>query len=97
MNILLNFYYNHPIIFWYLVTINLVTLFVYGLDKMKSAMGSWRVSEKTLLTLVLIGGSIGGIAGIKLFRHKTRKTSFLLPFVVILVLQLGVVYVLFFK
>lgn len=96
MDIFFNFYYSHPIIFWYLITINLITFFVYGMDKMKSAMGAWRVKEKTLLTLALIGGSIGGIAGIKLFRHKTRKTSFLLPFVVILLLQIGLIYYLFF-
>ena len=97
MSILLNFYYSFPVVFWYVVIVNLVTFFIYGLDKAKSAMGSWRVSEKTLLTLALIGGSVGGIAGIKLFRHKTKKASFLLSFVVILVLQVGLIYVLFFQ
>ena len=89
---LLDFYNSYPFLVWYLVVINFITFFVYGLDKAKAEGQSWRVKETRLLLLALVGGSIGAIAGMKIFRHKTKKIGFLLPFVVILLVQIGLVY-----
>ena len=50
-----------------------------GFDKHEAKKGNWRVSEKTLFTLVVLGGSIGGILGMFTFRHKTKKWYFALP------------------
>ena len=47
-----------------------------GIDKSLAKRGAWRVSEKTLFLLALLGGALGGIIGMYFFRHKTRHTSF---------------------
>lgn len=97
MNFLEQIYAEHLFLFWYFLVLNLITFFIYGLDKAKSAMGAWRVSERRLLSLAILGGSLGAILGMKIFRHKTRKNSFLLAFILILVIQTGLVYFLFFR
>ncbi len=61
---------------WYLAAINVLTFFVYGLDKHKARKGRWRIPEATLLMLAALGGSIGAYAGMKIFRHKTKKPKF---------------------
>lgn len=47
-----------------------------GMDKLKAKRREWRIPEKTLFTIALIGGSIGTFAGMRLFRHKTKHKSF---------------------
>lgn len=47
-----------------------------GIDKALAKRGAWRVPEKTLFLLALLGGALGGIIGMYFFRHKTRHTSF---------------------
>ena len=64
------------ILLWYLAAVNLATWLVFGLDKWKAGAGKWRVPERTLLLLALVGGSAGALAGMLLFRHKTRKAKF---------------------
>ena len=64
----------------YLLIMNLVGLFVMYIDKRKAMYGRWRIPEKTLLTIALLGGSIGTMAGMYLFRHKTKKLKFTLGF-----------------
>ena len=59
--------------FWYyLIFINLFAFCTYGIDKWKAKKGAWRVPEKTLLILALIGGSAGAWFGMQIFRHKTK-------------------------
>ena len=60
----------------YLVTINIVTFFLFGADKQKAKKGKWRIPEKTLMTASLFGGSIGAMCGMKVFNHKTRNAKF---------------------
>ena len=60
----------------YAVGINLVGFVAFGWDKFCAIRDLWRIPERTLLTLALIGGSPGVIAGQHLFRHKTRKEPF---------------------
>ena len=57
---------------YYLTVINVVTFLVYGIDKWKAKQGSWRISEATLLMLAVIGGNIGALLGMKVWRHKTQ-------------------------
>ena len=59
------------VLLYYLIVINIVTFLVYGIDKWKAKQGSWRISEATLLILAVIGGSIGALLGMKVWRHKT--------------------------
>ena len=61
---------------WYLAAVNLVTFTVYGVDKAKARRGAWRVPEKTLFLLPLLGGSLGALLGMLTFRHKTKHWYF---------------------
>ena len=72
----------------YLVGINLITLLVWGYDKFSSMKNSSRISEINLLLGVFLGGTLGGILGIFIFRHKISKRSFLLKFFGVAILQL---------
>ncbi len=61
---------------WYGVW-SVVSVALYGADKRAAGRGAWRIPEKTLHTADLLGGWPGGLAARRLFRHKTRKASFL--------------------
>jgi uncharacterized membrane protein YsdA (DUF1294 family) len=60
-----------------LAILNFISLIFFGVDKLKSVRGSWRIPELRLL-LVALFGPFGAYAGMLLFRHKTRKAKFLL-------------------
>ncbi|MBR5225711.1 MAG: DUF1294 domain-containing protein [Clostridia bacterium] len=72
----------------YLVVINVVAFLAFGLDKLKAKADAWRIPEKTLLGLAVIGGSVGAILGMRTFRHKTRHKQFSVGLPVILAVQL---------
>lgn len=72
----------------YLIIINLIAFLSMYIDKRKARYGKWRIPEQTLFILALIGGSIGSIAGMYTFRHKTKKLRFSIGFPVILILQI---------
>lgn len=63
---------------YYLIIINIAAWIMYGLDKWKAKSGAWRISERTLLLTALAGGSVGALAGMLLFHHKTRKPKFMI-------------------
>ncbi len=75
----------------YLVAINLITFLVMWLDKRKAKKGRWRIPENTLLLFVLLGGGIGGIAGMYVFHHKTNKAKFVIGFPVILICEILII------
>ena len=79
----------------YAVIINVITFFVYGLDKSKAKARQWRIPEAQLIFLAVIGGSVGALAGMKVFHHKTRKPKFKIGVPVILIIQLVIIYFLF--
>ena len=58
------------------------------IDKQKAKHGSWRIPEKTLFLFTLLGGGFGTIAGMYIFKHKTRKLYFTVGFPVILVSEI---------
>lgn len=76
----------------YLLIINLVAFFIYALDKAKSVSQSRRVSEKILWLLVLIGGSVGALVAMHLFRHKTKKLSFQAVLALVILLQVWLIF-----
>ena len=78
----------------YLAIINIAAFAAMGIDKLKAKKRAWRIPEATLFLLVIFGGSLGGILGMFLFRHKTRHWYFLYGFPLILILQLLAVYLL---
>lgn len=72
---------------YYLLIVNIVTWILYGVDKRKAIKGAWRIPEKTLILSAVIGGSVGALAGMMMFRHKTRKAKFMVGVPVIFVVQ----------
>ena len=77
----------------YFAAVNLVALIIYGWDKFCAKRHRWRVPEATLLMLAVIGGSIGAMAAMWLFRHKTLHLKFKygVPFIFLLQIA-GLVY-----
>lgn len=73
----------------WLIAINLVTFAVYGADKRRAQRGAWRVPEKTLFLLPLLGGSVGALLGMRVFRHKTKHWYFVWGVPAILLAQLA--------
>ena len=69
------------------LALNLIVFSVYFLDKQAARQGGWRISERTLLTLALIGGSLGAVAAQQILRHKTRKEPFRSILTAILILH----------
>jgi uncharacterized membrane protein YsdA (DUF1294 family) len=76
---------------YYLIVINIVTFFVYGIDKIKAKRGSWRISEATLLILAIIGGSIGALFGMNVWHHKTQHKKFKYGLPLILIAQIALI------
>ena len=76
---------------YYLVGVNILTFLVYGIDKWKAKQGSWRISEATLLILAVIGGSIGALLGMKVWRHKTMHKKFKYGLPLILLAQIALI------
>lgn len=72
--------------------LNLIAFILIGYDKKQAKKNTRRISEKTLLTLVLIGGSIGSGLGMIFFRHKTAKKSYLWKFWGIVLFQIVVFF-----
>ena len=60
------------IVLIYLAVINVVTFFVYGIDKWKAKKSKWRIRETALLGLAVLGGSVGAWLGMKVWHHKTQ-------------------------
>jgi uncharacterized membrane protein YsdA (DUF1294 family) len=72
-----------------LITLNVVTFAVFGWDKFSAASGRRRVSERALLSLMVVGGSPGGWAAMFVFHHKTQKASFRWLAIIIVLLQVA--------
>ena len=68
----------------YLLIVNIVAFFLMGIDKKKAQTGAWRIPEKALFLSAILGGGLGAIAGMQLFRHKTRHRSFVIGMPLIL-------------
>ncbi len=66
----------HDLLLFWLVLVNLAGFVLMGLDKYRAKRGLWRIPERTLFFAALLGGTPGIIAGMELFRHKTRHNSF---------------------
>lgn len=86
------------LLLYYLLIINAAGFLLMLVDKWKAKKNRWRIRESTLLLVAALGGSIGSLAGMYLFRHKTQHLKFTLGiplilaaqcFVVVLVMALG--------
>ncbi len=85
------------IIVIYLIIINIIGIAVMGIDKNRARRRAWRIPEKTLFAVSLLGGSVGTWAGMYLFRHKTKHWYFVVGMPLILILQIAFMVVLHVK
>ena len=83
----LTFFKNFSFIPIYWGVINLITFIVFGIDKLAAIKNRSRIKIVTLLGLSFIGGSVGGLLGMYLFRHKTQKDYFTVGIPLMLVMQ----------
>ncbi len=74
----------------YLIVTNVVTFFMYGVDKWKAKRSKWRIRETALLLLAALGGSIGAWLGMKVWRHKTMHKKFKYGIPLIIILQVAI-------
>ena len=81
----------HQYSMYYLFAINIVSFFLYGIDKYKAKKNKWRISEATLLMIAVIGGSIGAWAGMRLWHNKTMHKKFKYGIPIIIILQVCLV------
>lgn len=79
-------------LFMYLAAINSIAFLANGADKWFAVNNKWRIPERILLGLAFVGGTLGAICGMVLFRHKISKKTYLLLFFGIVVVQLTAVY-----
>lgn len=82
---------------YYLISINILTFFVFGIDKWKAVHSKWRIPETTLITLAAIGGGIGALLGMKTWHHKTKHLKFIYGVPAIIILQLVIIGYIIFK
>lgn len=73
----------------YLVSVNALAFAAFGVDKARAKRGAWRISEKALMLLAIAGGSLGALAGMYVFHHKTRKPLFSVGVPVLLAITLA--------
>lgn len=71
----------------YLILINLIAFTLMGVDKSRARRHKWRIPEKTLFLSAILGGSIGAIAGMQVFRHKTKHWYFVVGMPCILIAE----------
>lgn len=77
----------------YLIVVNILGFLIMLIDKKKAEKGKWRIQEKTIFIVTLLGGGIGTISGMYIFRHKTKKLQFTVGLPVITILEiLGIIY-----
>lgn len=80
---------SYPVVMW-LLLINVLTMVMYGADKMAARKGMRRVPEATLLVFGVTGGWPGAILGQQLFRHKTQKQPFKTYFIISVIVSIAV-------
>lgn len=81
----------------YLLVINIITFFLYGIDKWKAKHAKWRIPESTLLGMAAFGGSIGAWLGMNTWHHKTLHKKFKYGIPVIILIQIALLLWIFTK
>ena len=79
----------------YLVIINLISFLLMKIDKLLAIKNKRRISERTLITISIIGGTLGTTLGMVVFRHKIRKTKFILLFPLTIIYTVNYIYQLY--
>lgn len=87
-----SFFTLHPFVMWFLLA-NVLTLVIYGIDKLAARKAWRRVPESTLLVFGVVGGWPGAIVGQRLFRHKTQKQPFKTYFIFSVIISISMMVV----
>lgn len=74
----------------YIAFVNIAAFLLYGVDKKRARKRQWRISEKTLLGVAAMGGSLGALLGMYCFRHKTKHWRFRILLPLFLLLHTGI-------
>lgn len=90
-----NFFEQHKFLIIYLFVINTITFISFGLDKYAANNDKWRIKNVTLLGLAFIGGTIGGLIAMYIFRHKTQKDYYTVGLWLMIVMQIILLIYLF--
>ncbi len=81
----------------YLFVISAVSVFITMIDKYLAKHNKWRISEKTLLILAVLGGGLAMYITMRIIRHKTRKNKFMFGIPAIILLEIGLAAIIYFK
>lgn len=82
---------NELVTLWlYVGGVNLITFIFMGIDKQKAKKRAWRIPERTLWGLAIIGGAFGVWLGMRYFRHKTKHRSFIVGIPILILVHVGV-------
>ena len=79
----------HKVAFLYVIIMNIIGDMMMGIDKSRAKRHAWRIPERTLFLISLLGGSVGSLAGMYLFRHKTKHMKFVIGMPLILLIQIA--------
>jgi uncharacterized membrane protein YsdA (DUF1294 family) len=83
---------NQVYIFIYLIVANTGAFVLYGIDKRKAQKHLWRIPERTLIGIAIVGGSIGALLGMKVFHHKTKHVKFTIGVPLIIIIEAAVAF-----
>ena len=75
----------------YLVIINIIGFLIMFIDKQKAKKGKWRIPEKTIFIVTVLGGGIGTVSGMYAFRHKIQKVNFVIGLPLITILEIAAI------
>lgn len=73
----------------YLLLVNAAAFLAFGEDKRRAKRREWRIAEATLMGLAAAGGSLGALAGMRFFHHKTRHRKFTAGVPALLIAQIA--------
>lgn len=85
------------ILIYYLLIVNALSFLLMLIDKQKSIKHAWRIREATLLSIAAIGGSLGAVIGMRLFRHKTQHLKFSIGLPIILAAHIIIFILIYIK
>ncbi|MCA1057795.1 DUF1294 domain-containing protein [Rossellomorea aquimaris] len=75
------------ILYLYAVVINIIGFIIMGRDKRKAERHEYRISERVLWQVAIVGGSVGAYIGMKVYRHKTKHKQFAIGFPLLVMLH----------
>lgn len=78
------------LIYIYFIIVNIIGFYFMYIDKRKAIKNEWRISEDILISIAIIGGSLGSLLGMYTFRHKTKHLKFTIGIPFIILFQIGV-------